>query len=85
MQSFDYVVKDELGLHARPAGFLVKCASGCTSEVNLSARGKTVSAKRIFAVMGLCAKMNDNLTFTVTGSNEEADCAKIKKFCEENF
>lgn len=85
MQSFKYVVKDELGLHARLAGLLVKYVSGCSSEVNLSVHGKTSSAKKLFGVMGLCVKMNDTITFTVTGPEEEADCAKIKRFCEENF
>lgn len=85
MQCFEYVVKDELGLHARPAGLLVKCASGCSSEVNLSVRGKTSSAKKPFGVMGLCIKKNDCITFTITGPEEEADCEKIRKFCEENF
>jgi Phosphotransferase System HPr (HPr) Family len=85
MQSFKYVVKDELGLHARPAGLLVKCVSGCSSEVNLSVRDKTSSAKKLFGVMGLCVKKNDSITFTVAGPEEEADCAKIKRFCEENF
>jgi phosphocarrier protein HPr len=85
LQSFEYVVKDELGLHARPAGLLVKCASGCFSQVDLSVRGKTSSAKKLFGVMGLCIKKNDRVTFTVTGPEEEADSKKLKRFCEENF
>ncbi|HEX2985207.1 MAG TPA: HPr family phosphocarrier protein [Caproiciproducens sp.] len=85
MQRFEYVVKDQLGLHARPAGLLVKCVSACSSEVNLTAHDKTVSAKKLFGIMGLCIKMNDRITFTVTGAQEEADCAKIKQFCEQNL
>lgn len=85
MQSFEYVVKDELGLHARPAGLLAKCVSSCSSEVNLAAHDKTANAKKLFSVMGLCIKKNDNITFTITGADEKSDCAKIKKFCEDNF
>jgi len=85
MQSFEYVVKDELGLHARPAGLLVKFVSSCSSEINLTAHDKTASAKKLFGIMGLCVKMNDKITFTVIGPDEKADCAKIKEFCEKNI
>ncbi len=85
MTTFQYKVNDALGLHARPAGLLVKCAAACDSDIMMELNGKTANAKRLFAVMGLCAKQNDEVKFTITGSNEEADCAKLKEFCEQNF
>lgn len=85
MKSFDYVIKDEAGLHARPAGLLVKCAASCDSEVNIEFNSKNVSAKKLFAVMGLCVKQNDAITITIEGANEETDYIKIKEFCEQNF
>lgn len=85
MKTFQYKVKDELGLHARPAGLLVKCASSCESNITIDFNGKTANAKRLFAVMGLCVKQNDEIQFSVEGATEEADCAKIKEFCEQNF
>ena len=85
MKSFDYVIKDEAGLHARPAGLLVKCVASCDSEVKIGFNSKSVSAKKLFAVMGLCVKQNDAITITVEGANEEADYIKIKEFCEQNF
>ena len=33
MKSFEYTVKDELGIHARPAGLLVKEAKKFQSEM----------------------------------------------------
>lgn len=85
MKTFQYKVKDALGLHARPAGLLVKCATACDSDVTMESNGKTANAKRLFAVMGLCVKQNDEVKFTVNGAAEESDCAKLKAFCEENF
>ena len=35
MKTFDYTVKDELGIHARPAGLLVKEAKNLTSKINI--------------------------------------------------
>ena len=45
MKTFDYTIKDELGIHARPAGLLVKEAkkfeSACTitKDVTIEADG----------------------------------------------
>jgi len=85
LKSFQYVIKDAAGLHARPAGLLVKCAASCDSEIKIELRSKSVSAKKLFAVMGLCVKQNDEITITVEGANEEADYKKIKEFCEQEF
>ena len=85
MKSFQYVIKDESGLHARPAGLLVRCAAACDSEVKIQLRSQSVSAKKLFAVMGLCVNHNDEVTITVQGPNEEEDFLKIKEFCEKNF
>ena len=85
MKSFQYVIKDAAGLHARPAGLLVKCAASCDSEIKIELRSKSVSAKKLFAVMGLCVKKDDEITITVEGANEEADYIKIKEFCEREF
>ena len=35
MQTFTYVIKDELGIHARPAGLLVKEAKNFNSTITL--------------------------------------------------
>ena len=35
MKTFDYTVKDELGIHARPAGLLVKEAKNFTSKITI--------------------------------------------------
>jgi len=85
VQTFQFVVKDEAGLHARPAGLLVKLASSCDSDINITFKSKKISAKKLFAVMGLCVKQNDEITVTVEGVNEEADCLKVKEFCEKNL
>ncbi|HHV32433.1 MAG: HPr family phosphocarrier protein [Ruminococcaceae bacterium] len=85
MKEFTYQIKDADGLHARPAGLLVKCVKECSSNITLSVNGKSADAKRLFAVMGLCVKQNDLVTFTVEGPEENADCAKLKEFCEANI
>ena len=41
MKSFNYVITDEVGIHARPAGLLVKEAKKFESECTITKDGKT--------------------------------------------
>lgn len=85
MQQFFYTVKDENGLHARPAGLLTQCAKACSSDIRIVKGEKSADAKRLFSVMALGVAVRDEIAFQIEGPDEEADCAKLKSFCEENF
>ena len=61
MKEFNYTITDPQGIHARPAGVLVKEAAKYQSTITLEKDGKTGDAKRIFAVMGLAAKCGNTL------------------------
>ena len=41
MKEFQYTVKDACGIHARPAGLLVKVAKGFASTATLEKDGKS--------------------------------------------
>lgn len=85
MKTSEYTVKDEAGLHARPAGLLSKCAQECGSDIKILFNGKTGDAKRLFSIMALGVKKDDALTFEVNGAQEQEDCAKLQAFCQENI
>ncbi len=85
MKSFSYTVKDELGLHARPAGMLVKEVKNFQSKVTLEKDGKSVDASRLMAVMGMGVKKDQTVTVTVEGDDEDAACEAIKAFFETNL
>ena len=85
MKEFKYVVTDPAGIHARPAGELVKAASSYASEVNIAKDGKTVSAKKIFGVMGLAVKQGQEITITVNGSDEDTAAAELEAFLKNNL
>ena len=72
MKSFSYTVKDELGIHARPAGMLVKEVKNFQSKVTLEKDGKSVDASRLMAVMGMGVKKNQTVTVKVEGDDEGA-------------
>ena len=85
MNSFSYTVKDELGIHARPAGMLVKEVKNFQSKVTLEKDGKSVDASRLMAVMGMGVKKDQTVTVTVEGDDEDAACEAIKAFFETNL
>lgn len=85
MKSFEYKITDETGLHARPAGALVKAASAFESEIFLEKDKKKASAKKLFALMGLCIKCGDTVKLIAEGKDEETAAASLKKFFEENL
>ena len=45
MRDFTYVIKDPVGLHARPAGLLVKKAGGLPAGLRSSPKGKALRRK----------------------------------------
>ena len=73
MKEFKYVVQDELGLHARPAGLLVKEAAKFKSAVTLDSGVKKADAKRIMAVMSMGVKQGVEVTVTIEGEDEDAE------------
>lgn len=85
MKQFDYTITDALGIHARPAGELVKVAKAFTSAVKLECNGKSADAKRMIAIMGLGAKQGHVLSVTIEGEDEEAACEKVSSFLKENL
>ena len=87
MRRFEFTVKDALGLHARPAGLLVKEAQRFESEstMTLVRSGKSASLKRLLAVMGLGIKGEDRVSVTVEGTDEQAAAAALEAWLAEHM
>ena len=85
MKSFEYVIKDELGIHARPAGMLVKEAKKYSSQVCIDNGTKKSDATKLMAVMSMAVKCGDTVTVTVEGEDEEVALEGIKNFFETNL
>ena len=77
MKEFKYVITDNEGIHARPAGELVKLAKSFEASVMIEKEGKKADCKKIFGLMGLGAKKGHEVTFTFEGADEEAAIATI--------
>ena len=90
MKEFQYTVKDACGIHARPAGLLVKVAvlakplATLTSTATLEKGGKTCDLRKLMALMGMGVKQGDTVTIKVEGDDEAACAEAIQKFLSEN-
>lgn len=85
MKEFRYTIQDEQGIHARPAGLLVKEASKFSSNITIACNEKTGDAKRIFAVMALGAKCGTEITLKAEGVDEEEAINALSRFLKENL
>lgn len=85
MVSFTYVIKDKLGIHARPGLLLVQEAGKLTSDITIFKDTKSGDAKHMFCVMNLAAKQGDQIMVQVEGDNEVADAEVMRNFLEDNL
>lgn len=85
MKKFEYVIKDEVGIHARPAGLLVKEAKKYESKVSITKEGKSAEATKLMALMGLGVKCGETVEVSVEGADEDTAFEGIKAFFEANL
>ena len=80
MKEFQYTITDPEGIHARPAGELVKAAKAFTSSIKIVKEG---DCKKIFTVMALAVKKDNEVTIRIEGEDEDAAFTAMEKFMKE--
>ena len=85
MKQFTYTITDPVGIHARPAGLLVKAARAFSSAITLEAGGRSAGATKLMALMSLGIKQGDAVTVTVEGEDEEQAAAAMEQFFRDNL
>ena len=85
MKTFTYTVKDELGIHARPAGLIAKLAKGFASEVTIENKGKSVNATKLMMLMGLGVKSGDTIKVSINGKDEDIAAKTLEEFMSANL
>lgn len=85
MKTFSYTIQDKLGIHARPAGLIVKEAQKYDATITIEANGKSADAGKIIAVMALGAKQGTEVTVKAEGVDEATAIEEIKKIFEANL
>ena len=85
MKTFEYTITDPVGIHARPAGILVKKVKEFASTVTIAKGEKSVNALKLMALMGLGIKQGDKITVTVEGDDEDKAAPEIEAFLKANL
>lgn len=85
MKQFSYTIKDELGIHARPAGLLAKKAKEFESMITIEKDGKSANAQKLIALMGLGIKHGETITVTVEGADEDTAVLAVEEFFKSNL
>ena len=85
MKEIKHVINDPQGMHARPAGMLVKAVAPYASKITVTAPTGTADAKRLMALMRLAAKQGMELTITIDGADEEQAAAELQAFLRDNL
>ena len=85
MKEFNYVITDEVGIHARPAGLLVKEAKKYASKIKITCDGKSAEATKLMAVMSLGVKRGNEVTVSVEGEDEDTAFDGMKEFFTTNL
>ncbi len=85
MKSFEYVIKDVHGIHARPATDLFKMVKGYDCVVKVAKGDVEKTFKGLLAIMSLGAKQGDTVKFTFEGADEEKAAAEVEEFMKANL
>ena len=86
MKQFEYTIHDPLGIHARPAGMLVKEAKAfADTVVTITKNGTTVKATQLMKLMSLGVKKGDVVTVAAEGVDEDAAIIAISNFFQNNL
>lgn len=85
MKSLTYIIQDEVGIHARPAGLMVKAAKEFKSQCIMQADGKSADMRRLIALIKLGVVQGTRITITANGPDEDEAISTFQKFLEENL
>ena len=79
------MIKNDTGIHARPASMLVEEAGKYDADVELIKKGQSVNAKSIMGIMSLGIQQSTEITIKAEGSDEQEAVKAIVKLIESGF
>ena len=85
MVEFKHIINDPMGMHARPAGMLVKAIAPYASKLTITTPTGTADARRLIALMKLGAKQGMELVVSVDGVDEKKAAAELQAFLSANL
>jgi len=81
----DIVIKNSLGLHARPASMLVQLASTFDSEIFVEKEGEKVNGKSLMGLLMLAAGCGTILKLQAEGPDSELALKALVELIDGKF
>lgn len=81
----EFRVRNQYGIHARPAALLVKTASAFKSDIKIEKAGVQVSAKSIMGLLTIEGHQNSLLRITARGEDAEAALDAMAELFDKCF
>jgi phosphotransferase system HPr (HPr) family protein len=85
MKELTITVRNETGLHSRPADVFVRTAKLYQSNIEVSKGEKKANAKTILKVILLNVCENDKITIGADGPDEDAALEDLRVLVESDF
>lgn len=85
METFQYTITDEIGIHARPAGELAKLAKEFQSKITVKTVKKQADAEKLMAVMALGIRHGQTVTVEIEGADEKEAAEAVQNFFLEKL
>lgn len=85
MKTITYTITDPRGIHARPAGQLVKLVSSYRSSCSIGKAGNLVDGKRVLVVMKLAIQQGEEMVIQFDGPDEDEAASATLDFLRENL
>jgi len=84
-ETVELVLRNEVGLHARPAALLVRTIASLKADVTVCHNGQQADARSVLALMGLSARGGDTIKVVADGPDAAEALRRIGKLVEIEF
>lgn len=85
MTKVEIQLKNETGLHARPASMFVKEASKYNCDITIIKDGKEFNGKSIMGILSMGSQKGDTITLKADGEDEKKVLDSLKALVESKF
>ncbi len=85
MPEIKLVIRNKVGLHARPAVLFVQAAQGFQADVRVLKDGREGNAKSFKSILALAVNQDDEVLVRAEGTDADAALAALARLVENNF